>query len=114
MAYSQVLIGFTVDAVKAMLEIWEKELESSNVNVKRIIELIVVGGAINVLVGGALCGEEVLLLKASELVRRWLDGKDHEDHPHVVIPLMRHFKNETGEHNMLLVLASKMRSGMEI
>ena len=77
-------------------------------NVKRKRDLIIVRGAIVVLVGG------VLLLKASELVKHWLDGKDHEDHPHAVIPLMGRFKNETGEQNMLLVLASKTSSGIKI
>ena len=43
-----------------------------------------------------------------------MDGKDHEKHPHVVIPLMGRFKNETGERNMLLVLASRTSSGIKI
>ena len=90
-------LGFTVEMIKAMLGIWDEELESANVNVKRKRDVIVVGGALVVLAGGALRGGEVLLLEASELVKHRLDGKDHLEHPHVVIPLMGRFKNETGE-----------------
>ena len=107
-------LGFSVEVVKAMLAMWDEELESANVNVRRKRDLVVVGGALVILVGGALRGGEVLLLEASELVKRRLDGKNHEDHPHVVIPLMGRFKNETGERNMLLALASRTSSGIEI
>ena len=107
-------LGLTVDVVKAILSLWDEELESENVNVARKRNLVVVGGALVILVGGALRGGEVLLLEASELVKRRLDGKDHKDHPHVVVPLMGRFKNETGERNMLLALASKTSSGIEI
>ena len=48
-----------------------------------------------VLVAGALQGGEVLLMEASELVKRRLNGKHHPEHPHVVVPLMGRFKNES-------------------
>ena len=107
-------LGFTVEVVLEMLAGWDKELESEEVSVTRKRDLVVVGGAFVVLVGGALRGGEVLLLEASELVKRCLDGKFHESHPHVVAPLMGRFKNETGERNMLLALASVTHSGIEI
>ena len=107
-------LGMSVEVVKELLSMWDVELNSEMVDIKRKRDLIVVGGALVVLVGGALRGGEVLLLEASELVKRRLDGKDHEKHPHVVIPLMGRFKNETGERNMLLVLASRTSSGIEI
>ena len=66
--------------------------------------LIVIGGAFVVLVGGAL--QEVLLLEALELFKRRLDGKNCKELPHMVAPLMGRFKNETGERNMILALAS--------
>ena len=56
----------------------------------------------------------MLLMEASELVKRRLHGRDHPDHPHVVIPLMGRFKNETGERNLLLKLASVTQSGIGI
>ena len=83
-------------------------------NVKRKQDLIVVGGALVVLTGGALRGGEVLLLEASELVKHQLDGRDHAEHPHVVIPLMGRFKNKTGGRNMMLALAFTTSSGIEI
>ena len=107
-------LGFTVEVVLRLLEDWNRELESDEVNSARKRDLIVVGGAFVVLVGGALRGGEVLLLEASELVRRRFDGRDHEKHPHVVAPLMGRFKNETGERNMILAWASKTASGIEI
>ena len=90
-------LGFTVELVKSMLPLWDVELELESMNVKRKRDLVVVGGALVILVGGALRGGEVLLLEASELVKRRLAGKDHEEHPHVVIPLMGRFKIETSE-----------------
>ena len=47
-------LGFTVEVVKAMLVIWDQELESVNVNAKRKRDLVVIGGALVVLAGGAL------------------------------------------------------------
>ena len=107
-------LGFTVEVVIEMLAGWDRELASEEVSSSRKRDLVVVGGAFVVLVGGALRGGEVLLLEASELVKRSLDGKLHETHPHVVAPLMGRFKNETGERNMLLALASVTSSGIEI
>ena len=107
-------LGFTVEMVKAMLDLWDQELESESVNAKRKRDLVVVGSSLVVLAGGALRGGEVLLLEASELIKHRLDGRNHLEHPHVVIPLMGRFKNETGERNMMLALASKTSSGIEI
>ena len=67
-----------------------------------------------VLCAAALRGGEVLLMEASELVRRRLDGKDHALHPHIVVPLMGRFKNEVGERNVLFALASETASGIQV
>ena len=107
-------LGFTVEVVKEMMAGWDQMLESDDVNGRRKRDIVVVGGALAVLVGGALRGGEVLLMEASELVKKRLDGKHHPTHPHVVIPLMGRFKNETGERNLLLTLASTTQSGIEI
>ena len=90
-------LGFTVEVVLEMLAGWDRELSSEAVSSATKRDLVVVGGAFVVLVGGALRGGEVLLLEASELVKCSLDGKFHESHPQVVAPLMGRFKNETGE-----------------
>ena len=47
-------LGFTVEVVKAILGIQDQELESVNVNAKRKQDLVVIGGALVVLAGGAL------------------------------------------------------------
>ena len=107
-------LGFMVEVVLKLLEEWDKELESDEVSVERKRDLSVAGGAFVVLVGGALRGGEVLLLEVSELVQQRFDGKDHAEHPHVVAPLMGRFKNETGERNMILALATRTSSGIEI
>ena len=107
-------LGFTVDVVLEILAGWDRELESDEVSRERKRDLVVVGGAFVVLVGGALRGGEVLLLEASELVKRRMDGRNHADQPHVVAPLMGRFKNETGERNMILALASVTSSGIQI
>ena len=54
------------------------------------------------------------MLEASELVRRRNDGKDLDVNGHVVIPLMGRFKGETGERNLIVVLANCTRSGLHI
>lgn len=84
-------LGLTIEVVKAMLSLWDAELESESINIKKR-DLVVMGGALVVLVVCALQGEQVLLLEASELAKYCLVGKDHEEHPHVVKPLMGHFK----------------------
>ena len=53
-------------------------------------------------------------MEASELIKRRLDGENHEEYPHVVVPLMGCFKNKTGERNILLALASVTASGIEV
>ena len=55
---------------------WDRELESDRVSIERKRDLVVVGGAFVLLVGFTLRGGEVLLLEASELVKRRLDGKN--------------------------------------
>ena len=45
---------FTVEMVKAMLGLWDQELESANVNGKRKRDIVIIGGALVVLAGGAL------------------------------------------------------------
>ena len=107
-------LGFMVEVVLEMLARWDRELESVGLSVDRKQDLIVVGGAFMALVGGALRRGEVMPLEASELVKRRLDGKDRNEHPHVLAPLMGRFKNKTGERNMILALVLVTASGIEI
>ena len=70
-------------------------------------EIIICGAAYVVLVSGALRGGEVLLMEGSELCRSIVDGKHHLTSPHIVVPLMGRYKEETGERNVLLALVSE-------
>ena len=47
-------LGFTVDVVKEIMSGWDQMLESDDVSVRRKRDIIIVGGALAVLVGGAL------------------------------------------------------------
>jgi len=60
-------------------------------------------------------GGEVFMLEASELVKRRDDGRKLGNKKgHVVIPLMGRFKNETGERNLVIVLANRTAGGLEV
>jgi hypothetical protein len=53
-------------------------------------------------------------LEASEFIKRRNDGRDNDGLGHVAIPLMGRFKNETGERNLLMVLANVTNGGLDI
>ena len=107
-------LGLSFDVLQEVLKGFEQELWDPKVPRERKRLLVVAGAAFVILFGGALRGGEVLLLEASELVRRIRDGRDIAIHPHVVIPLMGRFKGETGERNVLLVLANESANGLEM
>lgn len=111
--------GVSIDMLKSILIDYEDELRLEVVSFERKREILVAAGAFVILFGGALRGGEIFLLEASELIKRVHQGKVGEKHsgaaqPHVVVPLMGRFKGETGERNVLLALASKTKSGLEI
>jgi hypothetical protein len=60
-----------------------------------------------------LRGEEVVKLDIAGLLTYFEAGRDHCAHPHVMIPLLGHFKGETGERWHLLPIVWKTRSGIE-
>ena len=91
-----------------MMRIWRSDLGQEEKRAR-----IICGAAFTVLWAGALRGGEVLLMEASELVTRRKDGLNDKN-GHVVVPLMGRFKGETGERNMLIVLANVSRSGLNI
>ena len=76
--------------------------------------IVLCAGAFTVLFAGALRGGEVFMLEASEFVKRRDDGRDDRRVGHVVIPLMGQFKNETGERNLIIVLANKTNGGLNV
>lgn len=61
----------------------------------------------------ALRGNEIFLVEASHLCQYSMKGREHQI-PHVVIPLMGRFKGETGERNVIRLLARSTSSGIQI
>ena len=107
-------LGLSMDMLLLVLESWEKELSEARCGNVRRRNLVVAGAAFVVLFAGALRGGEVLLMEATELVKRRKDGERHSSHPHIVIPLMGRFKGKTGERNVLLALANETKSGLNV
>jgi hypothetical protein len=107
-------LGISIEMLRAMLEEYEKELEDAEVGIGRKRFIVVCAAAFVILWAGALRGGEVFLLEASEFVKRRNDGRDSKTHGHCVIPLMGRFKQESGERNLLIVLANKTKGGLEV
>jgi hypothetical protein len=107
-------LGLSFDMLVAILNIYEDELNDVHIKNERKRFVIICGAAFVILWAGALRGGEIFLLEASELVRRRDDGRNLAKDGHVVIPLMGRFKQETGERNLLLVLANVTDSGLEV
>ena len=107
-------LGMSFEMLRSMLNIYEEELRDPNVGDERKRLIVVCSGAFVILWAGALRGGEVFMLEATEFIRRRNDGKDLERDGHVVIPLMGRFKNETGERNMIMVLANVTNGGLNI
>ena len=107
-------LGLSLDMLVAILDIYDEELNDEHITNDRKRLIIMCGSAFVILWAGALRGGEIFLLEASELVRRRDDGRDLVKDGHVAIPLMGRFKQETGERNLLLVLANVTDSGLEI
>jgi hypothetical protein len=107
-------LGMSLPMLLGILGMYEGELADPEVSHERKRWVIICGAAFVILWGGALRGGEIFLLEASELLRRRNDGRNLEENGHCVIPLMGRFKQETGERNLILVLANTTRGGLEI
>ena len=106
--------GISIEVLNAMLDNYELELISEHTTLDRKRMIIMCSAAFVILWGGALRGGEIFMMEASEMVRRRNDGRDHDTHGHCVIPLMGRFKWETGERNLIMVLANITKSGLMI
>jgi hypothetical protein len=60
-----------------------------------------------------LRGEEVVKLDIGGFFTYFESGKNHPEHPHVMVTLQGRFKGETGERWHLLPIVWKTRSGVE-
>ena len=107
-------LGLSLDMLQAILNLYEEELTSPDILHDRKRFVIICAASFVILWAGALRGGEIFLLEASELVKRRNDGRFNKKNGHVAIPLMGRFKQETGERNLLIVLANKTKSGLHI
>ena len=107
-------LGISFKMLEAILERYDRELNNERVSRERKRWVILCGAAFVILWAGALRGGEIFLMEASELLRRKNDGKYLDKNGHCVIPLMGRFKQETGERNLIIVLANVTEGGLEI
>jgi hypothetical protein len=61
-----------------------------------------------------LRGEEVVKMDIGGFFTYFEAGKNHGEHPHVMVPLQGRFKGETGERWHLLPIVWRTRSGLEV
>jgi hypothetical protein len=106
--------GMSNDLLTAILLSYEKEFDDSATTLPRKRFMVICGAAFVILWAGALRGGEILMMEATELIKRIKDGKLEKENGHVVIPLMGRFKNETGERNLLIVLANVTKGGINV
>ena len=107
-------LGISFKMLEAMLELYEQELITDSVSKSRKRWVIICASAFVILWAGALRGGEIYMMEASELVRRRDDGRHTKNNGHCVIPLMGRFKQETGERNLIIVLANVTKGGLHI
>ena len=107
-------IGISFEILQAMLDLYDQELDDSNTDNDRRRWIIICGAAFVILWAGALRGGEIFLMEASELIRRREDGRVIGSKGHCVILLMGRFKQETGERNLIIVLANITNGGLDI
>jgi hypothetical protein len=106
--------GISFEMLDRILENYDLELSDETTSIERKRFIVICAASFVILWAGALRGGEIFLVEASELVKRRHDGKDHAKHGHCVIPLMGRFKQETGERNLIMVLANETKSGLKI
>ena len=107
-------LGISLEVLQRMLVEYEGELEDESVSIERKRFIIICAASFVILWAGALRGGEIFLLEASEFIKRRNDGRENRKHPHCVIPLMGRFKQETGERNLIIVLANITSSNLNI
>jgi hypothetical protein len=61
-----------------------------------------------------LRGEEVVKMDIGGFFTYFEAGRNHSEHPHVMVPLQGRFKGETGERWHLLPIVWRTRSGLEV
>jgi len=107
-------LGVSIEMLIGILNIYEdKQLADKTVSKVRKRFVVICASTFLILWVGALRGGEVFMLEVSEFVKRRDDGRKN-NMGHVVVPLMGRFKNETGERNLVLVLANETNGGLKV
>ena len=106
--------GISNDIMLAILDMYDKEFDESITTAGRKRFMLICGAAFVILWGGALRGGEIMMMEATELIYRKLDGKEEGKNGHIVVPLMGRFKNETGERNLIIILSNTTKGGIQI
>jgi hypothetical protein len=60
-----------------------------------------------------LRGEEIVKIDVAGFLKYLIAGSEHEECPHVVVPLLGRLKDETGERYHMMILARVTTSGLE-
>ena len=62
----------------------------------------------------SLRGHEVFMVELGGLIQYIRDGKgEHDEQPHIVIPLLGIFNNESGERSHLMLVVEEKASGFK-
>ena len=107
-------LGVSIEMLLGILEIYEDEMADETVTKLRKRFVVICASTFLMLWVGALRGGEVFMLEVSEFVKRRDDGRKNKMGHDVVVPLMGRFKNETGERNLVLVLANETNGGLKV
>ena len=92
----------------------EKEIRSQRTTLKRKRWLIIAGTYFIISFVCSLRGNKGFMIDAGSLIKYIVKGKEHDDVPHVVIPLLGRFKNEIGERFHLMFSVNQTKSGFNV
>jgi hypothetical protein len=105
--------ALSIPVLLTILDNLELDLKSASTTMLRKRDVVLLGSFLTIGFCDALRGNEVFLVEASNLcsyVGECLRTNKH----YVVIPMMGRFKGETGERNVLRVLARTTQSGIQV
>jgi hypothetical protein len=105
--------ALSVELLLRLLINLDTEFLATGTTLLRRRTIIMLGAVLVVGFCGALRGNEIFLVEGSYLCHYKRKGRMHRT-PYVVIPMMGRFKGETGERNVLRVLAGITKSGINV
>jgi hypothetical protein len=105
-------MGLSIPILSKILANLESDLQEDQSKARKR-QIVMLGACLVIGFCDALRGNEIFLVEASHLCQYAKKGREHQP-PHVVIPLMGRFKGETGERNVIRLLAYTTASGIQI